>query len=162
MFLSLRNAVLTIKYFCIKRAIRYKAICTLQVHVSRRCASYLSREGSSQDFARFGRVPSFPFPTSDIFPAAVLAGRMERHFPDAGAWNEFNSTALRNWLRSHSSDKFLIVCPAPSGEFARFRHPRGWSPLSYSGLTTSIYVQDTTGVSRVFRVVSRTRVPLAR
>lgn len=104
-------------------------------------------------------MPSFPFPTSDIFPAAVFAGRMERHFPDAGAWNEFNSTALRNWLRSHSSDKFLIVCPAPSGEFARFRHPRGWSPLSYSGLTTSIYVQDTTGVSRVFRVVSRNPRP---
>lgn len=81
--------------------------------------------------------------------------------PDVGARNEFNLTALRNWLRSHSSGKFLIVCPAPSREFARFRH-RGWSPLSSSRLTTSIYVRDTTGVSRMFRVVSRIRVPLAR
>lgn len=31
--------------FTIKRAIRYNAIWTLQVHVSRRRASYLSREG---------------------------------------------------------------------------------------------------------------------
>lgn len=45
--------------------------------------------------------------------------------PDVGARNEFNLTALRNWLRSHSSGKFLIVCPAPSREFARFRHGDG-------------------------------------
>lgn len=44
---------------------------------------------------------------------------------DVGARNEFNSTALRNWLRSHSSGKFLIVCPAPSREFARSPPPRG-------------------------------------
>lgn len=44
---------------------------------------------------------------------------------DVGARNEFNSTALRNWLRSHSSGKFLIVCPAASREFARSPPPRG-------------------------------------
>lgn len=98
--------------------------------------------------------------TLDVFPAAVLAGHVERRSPDVGARNEFNSTALRNWLRSHSSGKFLIVCPAPSGEFARSRRGDGRrSPPA--GLTTSIYVQDAAGVSQVFRVVSRTSVPLA-
>lgn len=92
-----------------------------------------------RDFAHVGRVPSFPSPTSDIFPAAVLADRMERRFLGVGARNEFNSTALRNWLRSHSSGKFLIVCPAPSGEFARSRRgnghrslPAAWPPVFMS------------------------------
>lgn len=109
------------------------------IHVSCRYTWYLSCEGSSWDFARSGRVPSFPSPTSDIFPAAVLADRMERRFLGVGARNEFNSTALRNWLRSHSSDKFLIVCPAPSGEFARSRRgdghrslPATWPPVFMS------------------------------
>jgi len=112
------------------------------VHVSCRCISCLSClscEGSLCDFARSGCVPSFPSPTSDIFPAAVLADRMERRFLGVGARNEFNSTALRNWLRSHSSGKFLIVCPAPSGEFARSRRgdglcslPAAWPPVFMS------------------------------
>lgn len=143
---------------CTERTIYYNMYI---VYVSCHCISCLSCEGSSWDFARSGRVPSFPSPTSDIFPAAVLADRMERRFLGVGARNEFNSTALRNWLRSHSSGKFLIVCPAPSEEFARSRR----------GVVTALYQrpdhqylcpQDTTGVSRVFRVVSRTRVPLAR
>lgn len=90
---------------------------------------HLSCKGSWWDFARSGRVPSFPSPTSDIFPVAVLADRMERRFLGVGARNEFNSTALRNWLRSHSSGKFLIVCPAPSGEFARSRRGDGHRSL---------------------------------
>lgn len=109
------------------------------VHVSCRCTSCLSYKGSSWDFARSGRVPSFSSPTSDIFPVAVLVDRMERRFLGVGARNEFNSTALRNWLRSHSSGKFLIVCPAPSGEFARSRRgdghrslPAAWPPVFMS------------------------------
>lgn len=62
----------------------------------------------------------FRFQPRTSFRLRSLPGRMERHFPDVGAWNEFNSTALRNWLRSHSSDKFLIVCPAPSGGVRAF------------------------------------------
>jgi len=58
----------------------------------------------------------------DVFPAAVLPAVWNAASPHVGARNEFNSTALRNWLRSHSSDKFLIVCPAPPGELARSRH----------------------------------------
>lgn len=99
--------------------------------------------GASRAKDRISRVLAachrFRLQTSDIFPVAVLADRMERRFLGVGARNEFNSTALRNWLRSHSSGKFLIVCPAPSGEFARSRRgdghrslPAAWPPVFMS------------------------------
>lgn len=57
----------------------------------------------------------FPAPTSDVFRACVPHGRSRNvGVPEVGARNEFNSAVLRNWLRLHSSGKFLIVCPATS------------------------------------------------
>lgn len=135
-----------------------------RVHVSRRRASYLPARRVIVGFRAF-------WPRSIVFHCLRELGRLPGcgpcrpcgtpRRPTLGrARNEFNSTALRNWLRSHSSGKFLIVCPAAVGGVRAFP-PRGWSSRSSGGLTTSIYAWDTAGVSRVFRAVSRTRVPLA-
>lgn len=111
----------------------------------------VEREGKIEERKGLGRLPG-------CGPCRPCGTSLR---PTLGrAWNEFNSTALRNWLRSHSSGKFLIVCPAAVGGVRAFPS-WGWSLLSSGGLTTSIYAWDTAGVSRVFRVVSRTRVPLA-
>lgn len=81
----------------------------------------------SRVLAAFHRFPSPRARTSSrtCGPCWPAGTSLRPTLGRARARNEFNSTALRNWLRSHSSGKFLIVCPAAVGEFARSRRGDG-------------------------------------
>lgn len=100
------------------------AICHVLVPCKFTCHAVALRTFRAKDPRRISRVLAtrhhFRLQPRTSFRLRSLLAVWNAASPYVGARNEFNSTALRNWLRSHSSDKFLIVCPAP-GELARSR-----------------------------------------
>jgi len=98
-----------LRYSCIERATRYNIICTLS---------------------------TYHVIALRVSHAKGLRGNL-RVLAACHRFRLQPRTSFR--LRSHSSGKFLIVCPAPSGEFARSRHgdghrslPAAWPPVFMS------------------------------